>query len=89
MRGLEFGVSFGYLWPRFTQSKAQLAKEPLALTGFQLHAVLSTKIFRQGRAIPHLRRQADLGGRGSQGRLDFCQLTIVQSTWASGSLSLG
>src|SRR6059036_3235527 len=51
--------------------------------------MLSTKIFRQSWAIPHFRRQADLGGRGSQGRRDFCQLTIAQPTGTSRPLSLG
>ena len=77
MRRLEFGVGFGNLRARFAQSKTQLPKEPLALASFQLHAMLSTKIFRQGWAIPHLRRKAGLGWRGTQGSLDFCQLTIA------------
>ena len=89
MRQLELGVGFGNLWARFAQSETQLPKEPLALPGFQLHVMLSTKIFRQGWSIPHLRRKADLGWRGSQGSLDLCQLTIAQSTGASRSLSLG
>lgn len=88
MRRLEFGIGFRNLWARFAQSKTQLSKESLTLASFQRHAMLSAKILRQGGAIPHLRRQANLGWRGSQGRLDFCQLTIAQPTGTSRSLSL-
>ena len=89
MRCLEFGVGFGNLWARFPQSKTQLPKEPLALSNLQRYAMLSTKLFGQGWSLPHLRRKADLGWRGSQGRLNFCQLTITQPTGTSRSLSLG
>src|SRR5438445_5575660 len=85
MRRLELGIGFRNLWARFAQSKTQLSKESLTLASFQRHAMLSARILRQGGAIPHLRRQANLGWRGSQGRLDFCQLTIAQPTGTSRS----
>ena len=84
MRSLQFGISLGEFGARFAQAKTQLAKEPLTLPHFEMHAKFTAQKRRESRSIPHLGGQTELRGSGAECRFHLGQLSFMQParpTW--------
>ena len=90
MRGLFLRVGLRHHRTRFTETEAQLAKEPLALASLEADAEFFLQVAREGLAIPNTAAgQAGFVRSLAQRCLHLGQLGWPQAGRPSGPLAFG
>lgn len=89
MRSLKLWIGMGNQRTRFTQTKAQRTKEPLALAHTQGDAELLLNPSRQGLPIPDSSRQVEVFGTLAQSLRDFAELLLTEPFRSAGPIPIG